>query len=103
MKTKKNKNVINPNKNLRYTDNIKNIKILNLITLAQIQIYQVANFVYFKCIFRRINCPGTLKKNILTNEIIITTYCKPKINHNTINLNYFTRLQLNIQKSIKNY
>lgn len=33
------------------------------------------NYVYFKCIYRRNNFLGTIRQNILTKEINITTHC----------------------------
>ena len=50
-----------------------------------------SNFVYYKCIYRRNKCPGT-KKNIQTKEILTTTSCDPKINHQMINMNDFRKL-----------
>ena len=46
-------------------------------------------YVYFKCIYRKNNCPGTIKQNIVTKEINITTHCNNKIDHKSITINEF--------------
>ena len=50
-----------------------------------------SNYVYFKCVYRRNNCPGTIRQNIITKEINITTHCDNKINHKSITLNEFRK------------
>lgn len=49
------------------------------------------NYVYFKCIYRRNNCPGTIRQNILTKEINITTHWNNKIDHKSITINKFPK------------
>ena len=50
-----------------------------------------SNYVYFKCVYRRNNCPGTIRQNIITKEINITTHCDNKSNHKSITLNEFRK------------
>ena len=63
----------NTKENIIYTDIIKkfikvefdyynsNIDIMNYFKYCSPN----ANYVYFKCVYRRINCPGTIKKILL--------------------------------------
>ena len=50
-----------------------------------------SNYVYFKCVYRRNNCPGTIRQNIKTKEINIITHCDNKINHKSITINEFRK------------
>ena len=49
------------------------------------------NYVYFKCIYRRNNCLGTIRQNIITKEINITTQCNTKIDHKSFTINEFRK------------
>lgn len=79
------KNIIKKYKNTEFDYYYPTIDILSHFKYCS----PSANFVYFKCIYRRYKCPGIIKKNIITNEITVTTPCDNKINHNSLMIKEF--------------